>query len=154
MELQTSTGNMFNLDHVDPSSASSKILAQGYIGTIVEVTKEFKFEAAHFIPEHVAACKYLHGHSYKLFVSVTGPIKEDGMVMDFKDLDAIVSNLIDKYDHAFLNDFYDRPTAEVMASAILQSVNEALTSPLYCTKVTLYETVKCCATVRKAYPYE
>jgi 6-pyruvoyltetrahydropterin/6-carboxytetrahydropterin synthase len=74
---------------------------------IVRVTKEFHFEMAHALHNYDGKCKYMHGHSYKLFVTITGkPIADPqnpkfGMVMDFGDLKAIVNDsIVNKFDHA------------------------------------------------------
>lgn len=64
------------------------------------ITKEFTFEASHHLPGHKGKCRRPHGHSYRLQISLRGPIKEapgesdDGMVMDFDDLKRIVSTTI------------------------------------------------------------
>ncbi len=64
------------------------------------VTREFTFEASHHLPGHKGKCRRPHGHSYRLQVSLRGPIKvapgesDDGMVMDFDDLKRIVSTSI------------------------------------------------------------
>jgi 6-pyruvoyltetrahydropterin/6-carboxytetrahydropterin synthase len=64
------------------------------------ITREFTFEAAHYLPGHKGKCCRPHGHSYRLEVSLRGPIKEapwasdDGMVMDFDDLKRIVNATI------------------------------------------------------------
>src|SRR5437667_8964526 len=56
------------------------------------VTKIFHFESAHHLPGHRGKCAHLHGHSYRLEVTIRGPIKDmpgesdHGMVMDFGDL--------------------------------------------------------------------
>lgn len=56
------------------------------------VTKIFHFESAHHLLGHRGKCAHLHGHSYRLEVTIRGPIKEapresdQGMVMDFNDL--------------------------------------------------------------------
>jgi len=75
----------------------------------VRVSKEFKFETAHALDMHDSKCKNIHGHSYKLIVTVLGiPITDDsrpdiGMVIDFTDLKNIVNeNIIDKLDHALI----------------------------------------------------
>jgi 6-pyruvoyltetrahydropterin/6-carboxytetrahydropterin synthase len=74
------------------------------------ITKIFRFEAAHHLPEHRGNCARLHGHSYKLEVTLRGPIKDavevsdHGMVMDFADLAHIVkSAVIERLDHQDLN---------------------------------------------------
>ncbi len=75
----------------------------------IRLTKEFGFEASHALNNYDGLCKNVHGHSYKLFVTVMGSPIEDksnskyGMVMDFGDLKRIVqSNVIDIYDHALV----------------------------------------------------
>ncbi|BCL79642.1 6-carboxy-5,6,7,8-tetrahydropterin synthase [Ktedonobacteria bacterium brp13] len=87
------------------------------------LTKTFHFEAAHSLPGHRGKCARLHGHSYRLEVSVRGPIKEapntsdDGMVIDFGDLVvAVHTSVIEMLDHQNLNDVLDiRTTAENLA---------------------------------------
>ncbi len=75
----------------------------------VRVTKEFHFETAHALWNYDGACKNIHGHSYRLFVTILGEplgIEDDpkfGMVMDFKDLKKIVkTNVVDILDHALV----------------------------------------------------
>lgn len=75
----------------------------------VRVTKEFKFEMGHALWNYEGACRNLHGHSYRLFVTVIGDVRnelnhpEDGMVIDFTRLSSIVNKeIVDKYDHALL----------------------------------------------------
>src|SRR5258708_39836826 len=58
------------------------------------LTKVFVFEAAHFLPEHEGKCARMHGHSYRLEVSLRGPVQEapgseQGMVLDFGTLSAL-----------------------------------------------------------------
>ena len=72
---------------------------------MVRITKEFKFEMAHALHGYDGLCKNIHGHSYKLFVTVKGKIKndngnaKDGMVLDFDVLKSIVKpEVINKYD--------------------------------------------------------
>lgn len=73
------------------------------------VTKEFSFEMAHALEGHDGACSRIHGHSYRLWVTVCGEPSGDvaspkqGMVVDFGDLKRIVSReIIDRFDHAFV----------------------------------------------------
>lgn len=75
----------------------------------IRVTKEFSFEMAHALWNYDGACKNIHGHSYRLFVTVSGtPINEPsnpkfGMVIDFKDLKTIVKReIVDLLDHALI----------------------------------------------------
>ena len=64
---------------------------------IIRITKEFKFETSHALSGHDGLCKNVHGHSYKLSVTVIGKPSQDpnnpkyGMVMDFSDLKKIIN---------------------------------------------------------------
>ena len=73
----------------------------------IRITKEFTFETAHALYGYDGKCKNVHGHSYKLAVTVIGePISDKnnvklGMVIDFGDLKKIVKNtIVDPFDHA------------------------------------------------------
>jgi len=76
---------------------------------IIRLTKAFTFETAHALHGYDGKCKNIHGHSYKLFVTVKGIPSEDqndvklGMVMDFGDLKKIINKeVVDLFDHAIL----------------------------------------------------
>ena len=102
------------------------------------VTRAFSFEAAHQLPWHDGKCQRLHGHSYRLEVTVTGPVREDGMVIDFAELKAVVDReVVDRFDHQFLNDFFENPTAEVVAAEVWKSLEAA---GLGVTHIRLWET--------------
>ena len=66
----------------------------------IRITKKFRFEAAHALYGYDGKCKNIHGHNYKLFVTVIGvPVNDnsnakEGMVMDFGDLKKIVNTQI------------------------------------------------------------
>lgn len=73
----------------------------------IRITKKFDYEAGHALHGYDGKCKNIHGHSYKLFVTVIGtPIDDmnhvkNGMVIDFTDLKTIVkSEIEDVFDHA------------------------------------------------------
>ena len=76
---------------------------------VVRITKEFKFEMAHALYGYDGLCANIHGHSYRLWVTVRGEVKnenghtKDGMLMDFTDLKSIVKpEIVDKYDHSLV----------------------------------------------------
>ncbi len=90
---------------------------------MIRITKEFKFEMAHALHGYDGLCKNIHGHSYKLWVTIRGDVKsvnthkKDGMVMDFDILKRIVKpDLIDKYDHSLVLNA-NSPHAEIDLSA-------------------------------------
>lgn len=121
-----------------------------YLGSIVSVTKEFEFDAGHFIPNHPKRCKYVHGHRFKVLVTITGPVNEEGVVVDFQDISSVMNRLVDDYDHGFLNDYYEYPTAENIACHIHDIMNSQIKlfgHNLRCSKVRVYETPKCYAEV-------
>lgn len=73
----------------------------------IRVTKQFKFETGHALYGYDGLCKNVHGHSYKLDVTVIGMLITDsrdvknGMVIDFGDLKAIVNQeIVNPFDHA------------------------------------------------------
>jgi 6-pyruvoyltetrahydropterin/6-carboxytetrahydropterin synthase len=75
----------------------------------IRITKIYSFEMAHILQDYDGPCRNIHGHSYKLFVTVSGtPIQDEsspkkGMVMDFKDLKAIVKDhIVMRFDHALV----------------------------------------------------
>lgn len=73
----------------------------------IRITKQFNFETGHALYGYDGKCKNVHGHSYKLSVTVIGkPITDNskvkyGMVIDFSDLKKIVKEeVVDVFDHA------------------------------------------------------
>lgn len=77
------------------------------------ITKEFTFDSAHFLTKYHGKCEKMHGHTYKMHVTIEGKVKKDGMVYDFVELKKLVkAKVINKLDHALLNDVIDNPSAE------------------------------------------
>ncbi len=133
----------------------------------VRITKEFDFEMAHALWNYDGACKNIHGHSYRLFVTVSGVPTEDesnpkfGMVLDFKELKAVVrSTIINKLDHSLivyhktdgeslkhLRNMYEKvyvyyfqPTCENLVCHIAELLNEQLPGQVTLHSLKLYET--------------
>lgn len=76
---------------------------------MIRVTKEFTFDMAHALFNYDGPCKNIHGHTYRLQVTVSGYANQDpqnvkcGMLIDFGQLKKIVTEkIIDKYDHALV----------------------------------------------------
>ena len=89
----------------------------------VRITKEFKFEMAHALHGYDGLCANIHGHSYRLWVTVRGDVKKenkhikDGMVMDFDVMKKIIKpKIIEKYDHSLVLNV-NSPHAEIDFSA-------------------------------------
>lgn len=97
----------------------------------MEIFKEFKFEAAHRLPnlpdEH--KCSRLHGHSFTVQLHVEGPIDEElGWIVDFGDIKQAFKPYYAMLDHHYLNEVpgLDNPTSEVLAKWIWDKVKPDL----------------------------
>ncbi|MDQ1266359.1 MAG: 6-pyruvoyltetrahydropterin/6-carboxytetrahydropterin synthase [Bacteroidota bacterium] len=72
-----------------------------------KIAREYKWEMSHRLPSHNGPCRNIHGHSYKMRVSLEGELNKDSMVLDFYDMDNIFNPLVSLFDHAFLCDSED-----------------------------------------------
>jgi 6-pyruvoyltetrahydropterin/6-carboxytetrahydropterin synthase len=133
----------------------------------VRVTKYYEFEMAHALWNYDGLCQNIHGHTYKLYVTVVGePIqnphdKKNGMVIDFGDLKRIVKDeLVDRFDHSLvvykeaphekllgLKEMYNRhhvvdfqPTCENLVIHFAQKILPLLPAGIKLKNVKLYET--------------
>ncbi|MDA3892619.1 MAG: 6-carboxytetrahydropterin synthase [Salinivirgaceae bacterium] len=134
---------------------------------LIRVTKEFNFEMAHALKNYDGPCKHIHGHSYKLFVTVIGQPNTDegnpklGMLIDFGDLKKLIKNaIVDVFDHAFvLNSTTDfectgsvhemfgntiyvdyQPTCENLISDYAQRIQKIIPNIISLHSLRLYET--------------
>lgn len=77
------------------------------------VTKIFTFDSAHNLTDYYGKCERVHGHTYKLEVTLEGPVQSNGLVIDFVVLKRIVKkHVLEKLDHHYLNDIIENPSAE------------------------------------------
>lgn len=91
---------------------------------IIRLTKEFSFEAAHALGGYDGPCREIHGHSYRLFVTVKGipsaaaDDPKQGMVIDFGVLKKIVNEeVVSRFDHALvLRDTADPALRELLSA--------------------------------------
>ncbi len=139
------------------------------MNNFIRVTSEFTFEMAHALKDYDGPCRNVHGHSYKLFVTVAGvPVNDNdnpknGMVMDFTVLKAIVLKKIVKvFDHSVVvsRDF-DReklemikkafgnivlvdytPTCENLVADFAERLKEAIPEDVKLYSLRLFETTK------------
>ena len=81
------------------------------------VTKTVRFDAAHILTNHQGLCKNLHGHTYRVDVSVAQTDGAGGdMVVDFKELKRIAAETIcDRFDHAFMYNTASEGEREIAA---------------------------------------
>lgn len=129
----------------------------------VYATKRFTFEACHHLQNHRGKCANVHGHSYKLEVtlSTVGNFLSGSsdpysrMVLDFSVIKGIVSaEVVNKYDHKDLNEFFETPTAECMVVRIFEdivSVVSSMYSQVKVEEVKLWETEDSYASFRGEY---
>ena len=91
---------------------------------IATLTREYTFEAAHFLPfvHEGHKCGRVHGHGYRVTVIVRGPINSAGMVCDFAEIDAVARPVIARLDHNTLNDTIPNPTSEVLCMWLLREL--------------------------------
>ena len=84
---------------------------------MLTVTKSVKFDAAHVLTNHQGLCKNLHGHTYRVEVSVSQqPGDTADMVIDFKDLKHTCEEVIlSRFDHAFIYDSSSVGESEIAA---------------------------------------
>ena len=88
---------------------------------------EQHFDAAHFLRGYQGKCEALHGHRYRVVVKISSSrVNDIGLAYDFTDLKQDLNGIIDRFDHACLNDvppFDDiNPSAENIASTIYREL--------------------------------
>ncbi len=133
----------------------------------IRITKEFDFEMAHALWNYDGACRNIHGHSYRLFVTLIGLPNSDsnnpkfGMVIDFKDLKSMVKvPVVDFFDHSLvvyreaegeilgtIRQMYEKvhvfdfqPTCENLVLHIVNTIQGSMLPGVQLQAVKLYET--------------
>ncbi|MGH9772745.1 MAG: 6-carboxytetrahydropterin synthase QueD [Candidatus Acidiferrales bacterium] len=119
-----------------------------------EVSVEYSFSAGHALRHYKGKCENIHGHNYKVRVTVEGEkLNRAGLLVDFSELKANLRALIDRFDHQFLNDLkpFDEvnPSAENLAQYISDGMGSRLQGPdMRLRSVTVWETDSSSATYR------
>lgn len=106
-------------------------------GTTLLVTREFTFDSAHNLPRYHGKCEFLHGHTFRIQVTVKAPLDPwSGMSFDFHDLKTIVkTRVVDILDHTYLNERIPNPSAEHIAIWAWRQMEDL---PLY--EIRIWET--------------
>ncbi|MFH0910018.1 MAG: 6-carboxytetrahydropterin synthase QueD [Planctomycetota bacterium] len=109
-----------------------------------ELSVEREFAAAHRLKGYQGPCENLHGHNWKVGVKVESESLNDfGMVMDFKDLKALVQEAVDALDHKYLNEVppFDRenPTTENLARHLCEGLSARLPPGIRLARVEVWE---------------
>ena len=142
--------------------------------SIIRLTKLFTFEAAHALDGYDGKCRHIHGHSYRLSVTVKGsPLTDEndpkcGMTLDFGELKRIVNEeIVDKFDHSLVVHRADaaddvwleplkhrfgniievdyRPTCENMLTDFAERLQRQLPEGVMLYSLKMYETAPSCA---------
>lgn len=96
-----------------------------------KLVRDYRFEAAHSLPNvpETHKCRRMHGHSYRVSVTIEGEIDPElGWLMDFAEIDERVDPVIKRVDHYTLNDLagLENPTSEILARWLWQNIKPAL----------------------------
>lgn len=118
----------------------------------VELTREYRFEAAHRLPRlpETHKCWRLHGHSFRFEVALAGPVDEHtGFFIDFGDVDLVVLPIVARLDHYYLNEVegLENPTSEVLCGWLWRQIQPGLPQ---LTSITVAETCDARCTYRGA----
>jgi 6-pyruvoyltetrahydropterin/6-carboxytetrahydropterin synthase len=116
------------------------------------LTKKFKFDSAHKLPNYDGKCKNLHGHTYFLEVTITGEMNnKTGMLLDFGIVKNVVKELIvEKFDHQYINNIIENPTAENMIRWIWNVLFDAFNKHnVKLFELKLWETPDSCVSYKK-----
>jgi 6-pyruvoyltetrahydropterin/6-carboxytetrahydropterin synthase len=102
------------------------------------------FSAAHALRGYKGKCERLHGHNWKVKVTlVSGKLDKTGMAMDFTDIKSALDGVLSKFDHCFLNEAapFDKinPTAENIAEVILKNIAGKLPKAVKVHEVEVWE---------------
>ena len=94
---------------------------------MLTITKSVRFDAAHVLTNHSGLCKNLHGHTYRVDVSVRQAENDSSdMVMDFKDVKHICEDtVLSKFDHAFIYDETSPGESEIAAVVVKNGMRAA-----------------------------
>ena len=110
-----------------------------------------QFAAAHQLREIRGGCENLHGHNWKIEVSVTGgELGKDGLLIDFRLIKSETKKIIDELDHKFLNELAPfeniEPSSENISRHIFESISRKLNiQGVKVSKVTAWESDSACA---------
>src|ERR1700685_3197802 len=99
-----------------------------------EVSVDETFAAAHNLREYKGKCENLHGHNYKVRITLAGPeVDAVGLLYDFVHLKQVIQGVIRSLDHRYLNELspFDKinPSAENIARYIFDETSKNMKRP-------------------------
>jgi 6-pyruvoyltetrahydropterin/6-carboxytetrahydropterin synthase len=135
------------VDAPDPSEEAAP--------AVYELTVAGSFAAAHRLRGYRGDCEKLHGHNWRVEVCLAaGRLDELGMVVDFREVKAVLGEVLDRLDHGYLNEvppFDERnPTTENLCRHIAEGLAGRLPGHVAVRRVTCWESQGCSASYRPA----
>ncbi len=94
-----------------------------------EIDVEESFAAGHALRGYIGKCENLHGHNYRVRLTVAGDgLNSIGLLCDFKDVKSLLNEVIGRLDHQYLNDVEPfkeelNPSAENLARYLFRETN-------------------------------
>ncbi len=109
------------------------------------------FSAAHRLREYRGDCERLHGHNYRVEVSVeSADLDATGLVMDFRELKDLLRAALERLDHHYLNELDTfsvlNPSAENIARYLFDTLRDMVKPPVVLKDITVWENDTCCVT--------
>ena len=110
-----------------------------------ELTVTTQFAAAHQLREFRGSCEKLHGHNWKVEVTLAGEeLSDAGLLMDFREVREATDRILEELDHSYLNELphfrNQNPSSENIAAYIFEKLTGALNNnQIRVTKVTAWE---------------
>lgn len=96
-----------------------------------QVSVEETFSAGHALRGYKGKCENVHGHNYRVQITLEGPeLDQIGLLVDFTHIKKVMRDLIKRLDHQFINDLEPfttvNPSAENMAKYFFEEVRQNL----------------------------
>lgn len=116
-----------------------------------KINIETHFSSAHRLRDYNGECERLHGHNWKVKISVASEVLNNlGMVMDFRDIKSHTKVLVDRLDHQYLNDIAPfteiNPTTENIAKYLFDELSKVTnTEQIKVSMVEIWESPTCSA---------
>jgi len=116
-----------------------------------ELSIETQFAAAHQLRGYKGKCENMHGHNWRVQVSISSEKLNDiGIVMDFHDLKKVTKEVIASLDHSYLNEVFPfteiNPSSENIAKWIFESLKKRLEDSVKVNSITVWESENSSAT--------
>jgi len=116
-----------------------------------QVSVEGHFDAAHYLRDYHGRCENLHGHRFKVVVSLKAvKLNEIGLAYDFVDLKRHLGEVIAQFDHTCLNDVppFDKinPSSENIAATIYDQLKSRFSDEVSLLSIEVWESPQTCVT--------